>query len=37
MKIKINSDDDSPLEKTIAIHNVVIFLEYHFNESQNNF
>ena len=26
MKIKINSDDDLPLEKTLNMHNVVIFV-----------
>ena len=34
-KIKIDSDDDLPLEKTVTLHNVVILIKLVFNKNQN--
>ena len=35
MKIKINSDDDSPLEETLNIHNVVICIKSVFKKNHS--
>ena len=35
MKSEINSDDDSPLEKTSNMHNVVICIKSAFNKNHN--
>ena len=34
-KIKIDSDDDFPLEKTLTLHNAVILIKSVFNQNQN--
>ena len=34
--IKVDSDDDLPLEKARNIHNVVIFVESVFNKNYNH-
>ena len=34
-KIKIDSDDDIPLEKTLTLHNAVILIKSVFNQNQN--
>ena len=36
-KVKINSYDDLPLEKAIAMHNIVILLKFISNENHNNY
>ena len=36
MKIKINSDDELPLEKTLNIHNVIIIKSIYY-KSLNNY
>ena len=36
-KIKIDSDDDFPLEETFCLHNVMIFIESVFNTDQNQY
>ena len=33
--IKIDSDDELPLEKTLTLHNVIIFIKSVFNKDQN--
>ena len=35
MKIKINSDDDIPLEKTLNMHDVVIIFKSVFGKNYN--
>ena len=35
MKIRINSDDNLPLQKTLSIQNVIIFLGSIFNDNHN--
>ena len=35
-KIKIDSDDDLPQEKTLILHNAIIFIKSNFNENQNH-
>ena len=35
MKIKIDSDDELPLEETLTLHNVIIFTKLVFNKDQN--
>ena len=37
MKIKINSDDDLSLEKTINMRNVVILITFVFNENHTHY
>ena len=37
MKIKFDSDDDLPLEKTLNIHNAVILFKSVFNKSHNHY
>ena len=37
MKIKINSNDDSPLEKALNMHNVIILTKSVFNENHNHY
>ena len=34
-KIKMNSDDDLPLEKPLNMHNVVILIKFVFNKNYN--
>ena len=34
-KIKIDSDDDLPLNETMTFHNVIILLKSAFNKNQN--
>ena len=36
MKIRINSDDDLPLEKTLNIHNVLILIRALLNKDYNH-
>ena len=36
MKIRINSDDDLPLEKTLNVHNVVILIRVVLNKVYNH-
>ena len=36
MKIRINSDDDLPLEKTLNVHNVVILITVVLNKVYNH-
>lgn len=36
MKIKIDSDDDLPLEEILNMHNVVTLFKAVFNKSQNH-
>ena len=36
-KIKIDSDDDLPLKKTLTMHNVVILIKSVFNKNQNHY
>ena len=36
MKIRINSDDDLPLEKTLNVHNVVILTTVVLNKVYNH-
>lgn len=36
-KIKINSDDDLPLEKALNMYNIVIFIKSVFNENYNHY
>ena len=36
MKIRINSDDDLPLEKTLNVHNVVILIRVNLNKVYNH-
>ena len=33
MKIKINSDDNQPLKKTLKLYNMIIFVRSVFHES----
>lgn len=35
MKIKINSNDDLPLGKTLTMHNIVICIKFAFNNNYN--
>ena len=35
-KFKIDSDDDLPLEKNLALHNVIILFKSVFNKNQNH-
>ena len=35
MKIKISSDGDLPLQKTLSMHNVVILVKSVFNKNHN--
>ena len=35
MILKINSDDDLPLEKSLHMYNVVTFINSVFNKNQN--
>ena len=37
MKIRIGSDDDLPLQETINMHDVVIFINSIFNENHNHY
>ena len=37
MKIKINSDDDLLLEKTLNLHNIVIFIKSIFSKNHNHY
>ena len=37
MKIKINSDDDLSLEKSLNMENVVIFIRSAFNKNHNHY
>ena len=37
MKIKINSDDDLALEKTLNLHNIVICIKFAFNINCNHY
>ena len=37
MKMKINSDDDLPLEKTLNVHNVLILIKSDFNKHSNHY
>ena len=37
MKIKINSDDDLPLEKALNMHNVVILIKSFFKKNHNHY
>ena len=37
MKIKIDSDDDLPLEKTLHMHIVIILSKSVFNEDYNHY
>ena len=37
MEIKINSDDDLPLEKSLNMENVVIFIRSAFNKNHNHY
>ena len=37
MKIKINPDADLPLEKLIAMHNVIILIKSVFNRNDNHY
>ena len=32
MKIKFNSEDDLPSNKTLTLHNVIIFVRFAFHE-----
>ena len=36
MKIRINSDDDLPLEKTLNVHSVVILIRVVLNKVYNH-
>ena len=36
-KIKIDSDDDLSVEKTLTLHNVVILIQSVFNKNQNQY
>ena len=36
-KIKINSNDGLPLEKTITTHNVAVLIQSAFNENYNHY
>ena len=36
-KIKIDSDDDLPLEKILNLHNVVIFIKSVLNKNKNHY
>ena len=35
-KIKIDSDDDLPIENTLTLHNVVILIQSVFNKNQKS-
>ena len=37
MKIKINTDDDLPLEKILSMHKVVILIKSVFNKDYNHY
>ena len=37
MKIKFNSDDDLPLNKTLEFHKIIIVVRAVFHENNNNF
>ena len=37
IRIKIDSDDDLPLEKTINMHNALIIFRSLFNENHNHY
>ena len=36
-KIKIDSDDDLPLENTLVMHNVVMLIKSVFNKNKNHY
>ena len=36
-KVKINSDDDLPLEETLNLHNAIILTKSVFNKDQNHY
>ena len=36
-KLKVDSDDSSPLEKTMTFHNVIILVKSVFNKDKNNY
>ena len=37
MKIKFNSDDDLPIQKTLELHSVVIVFRADFHEDKKNY
>ena len=36
-RIKIDSDDDLPLEKTLILHNVLILINSFLNKNKNHY
>ena len=35
--IKVDSDDNLPLEETLNLHNIIIFINLAFNKNKNHY